>query len=102
MAAIGATTVVGWVVSPIIQMMVSVVQSYISTQYNWNSEMMSDLKDLEVTLMQILLVVAAAERRTIVDSNQAASLRQMKEAVCDAEDVLDKFDYMLLKEKMGH
>lgn len=99
MAEFSAMSSVGWIVSPIIRKMVSVVQSYISSQFTWKSEMMSDLKNLESTLVQILLVVGAAERQSRKDSSQVMSLHQMKDAVCEADDVLDEFDY-LIKEKI--
>jgi hypothetical protein len=99
MAAVSAAGAVGWVVSPIIKRMVSLVQSYISSQYNWKSQIVCDLKNLEATLMDILIVVSAAERQHVVDTNQILLLQRMKDAVSDAEDVLDEFDYMLLKEK---
>ncbi|XBI39984.1 hypothetical protein VPH35_124652 [Triticum aestivum] len=79
--------------------MVSLVQSYISSQYSWKSEMVSDLKNLEANLMDILMVVDAAERQHVVNTNQLFLLHQMKDAVSDAENVLDEFDYMLLKER---
>ncbi|EMS60275.1 Putative disease resistance protein RGA3 [Triticum urartu] len=100
MATVSAVSAVGWVVSPIIRRMVSLVQSYMSSQYNWKSGILSDLKNLEATLMDILLVVGAAERQHVVDRNQILLLQQMKDAVSDAEDVLDEFDHMLLKEKV--
>uniref|UniRef100_A0A0D9WS70 NB-ARC domain-containing protein n=1 Tax=Leersia perrieri TaxID=77586 RepID=A0A0D9WS70_9ORYZ len=100
MATVSAASIVGWVVSPVIKRMVSLVQSYLSSRYNWKSDMVSDLKNLEVALLDILLVVGAAERQHVVDTNQILLMHQMKEAVCDAEDVLDEFDYMLLKEKV--
>ncbi|KAF7059871.1 hypothetical protein CFC21_066718 [Triticum aestivum] len=99
MAAVSAVSAVGWFVSPIIRRMVSLVQSYMSNQYNWKSEMVSDLRNLETTLMDILIVISAAERQHVVDTNQILLLQQMKDAVSDAEDVLDEFDYMLLKQK---
>uniref|UniRef100_R7W7W6 Disease resistance protein RGA2 n=1 Tax=Aegilops tauschii TaxID=37682 RepID=R7W7W6_AEGTA len=99
MATVLAVSVVGWVVSPIITRMLSLVLSYMSSQYNWKSGISSDLKNLEATLMDILLVVGAAERQHVVDTNQILLLQQMKDAVSDADDVLDEFDYMLLKEK---
>ncbi|XP_062230129.1 putative disease resistance protein At3g14460 [Phragmites australis] len=102
MAIVSTTTAVGWVVSPIINSMVSLVQSYISSQYSWKSEVENDLKNLTVTLVEILPVVGVAERRKVVDRDQMVLLRQMKEAVCDAEDVLDEFDYMLLRGKNEH
>uniref|UniRef100_A0ACD5UHS6 Uncharacterized protein n=1 Tax=Avena sativa TaxID=4498 RepID=A0ACD5UHS6_AVESA len=99
MAAVSAAGAVGWVVSPIIRRMVSLVQSYMSSQYNWKSVIVSDLKNLEAILMDILIVVGAAERQHVVGANQILLLQRMKDAVSDAEDVLDEFDYMLLKEK---
>uniref|UniRef100_A0ACD6ACY0 Uncharacterized protein n=1 Tax=Avena sativa TaxID=4498 RepID=A0ACD6ACY0_AVESA len=99
MATVSAASAVGWVVSPIIGRMVSLVQSYLSSQYSWKSEIVSDLKNLEATLMDILIVVGAAERQHVVDTNQVLLLQRIKDAVSDAEDVLDEFDYMLLKEK---
>uniref|UniRef100_A0A0E0ABY7 NB-ARC domain-containing protein n=1 Tax=Oryza glumipatula TaxID=40148 RepID=A0A0E0ABY7_9ORYZ len=39
-----------------------------------------------------------SERRRTLDFNQQALLHQLKDAVYDAEDILDEFDYMLLKE----
>ncbi|KAJ1287908.1 hypothetical protein BS78_02G046700 [Paspalum vaginatum] len=98
MAAVSSAAAVGWFVSPIIRSMVSVVQSYMSSQYSWKSEMVSDLKNLEATLTEVLLVVGAAERRHVVDRNQIMLLRKLKVAVCDAEDVLDKFNYVLIRE----
>ncbi|KAK3134115.1 hypothetical protein QOZ80_6AG0545170 [Eleusine coracana subsp. coracana] len=102
MASLSVANAIGWVVSPIVKNMVSQVQSYISSQYNWNSEVMSELKNLEATLMEIHLAVNMAQRRALVERNQVALLRQIKEAVCYAEDMLDEFDYILLKEKVEH
>lgn len=102
MAAVSTAAVVGWVVSPILRRMLSLVQSYISSQYSWNSNLVSDLKNLQATLTEILLVVDAAERQHVKDSNQVELLRQMKEAICEAEDMLDKFDYKLIREKVEH
>ncbi|EAZ01702.1 hypothetical protein OsI_23727 [Oryza sativa Indica Group] len=98
MATIPLATGVGWVVSPVIKLMFEKVQSYISTQYKWRSNLDDDLKKLETILTEILLVVGTAERRRTLDCTQQALLHQLKDAVYDAEDILDEFDYMLLKE----
>lgn len=98
MATVTLATGIGWVVSPIIKLMFEKVQSYLSTQYHWQSNLVDDLKKLETILTEILLVVGTAERRRALDCNQQALLRQMKDAVYDAEDIIDEFDYMLLKE----
>uniref|UniRef100_A0A0D3GIQ9 NB-ARC domain-containing protein n=1 Tax=Oryza barthii TaxID=65489 RepID=A0A0D3GIQ9_9ORYZ len=100
MATVPLATGVGWVVSPVIKLMFEKVQSYISTQYKWQSNLEDDLKKLETMLTEILLVVGTAERRRTLDCNQQTLLRQLKDAVYDAEDILDEFDYMLLKENV--
>ncbi|XP_015694381.1 disease resistance protein RGA2-like isoform X2 [Oryza brachyantha] len=97
MATIPLGTGVGWVVSPVIKLMFEKVQSYISTQYKWQSNLEDDLKKLETILTEILLVVGTAERQSTLDFNQQALLCQLKDAVYDAEDILDEFDYVLLK-----
>ncbi|KAF0931461.1 hypothetical protein E2562_004585 [Oryza meyeriana var. granulata] len=97
MATIPLATGVGWVVSPVIKLMFEKVQLYISTQYKWQSNLEDDLKKLETILTEILLVVGTAERQRTLDCNQQALLCQLKDAVYDAEDILDEFDYMLLK-----
>ncbi|KAJ3670398.1 hypothetical protein LUZ60_010722 [Juncus effusus] len=99
MDVVSLGTVVGWIVSPMIEGMIGKAQSYVSGQYKWSSEMMVDLIKLEDILTQILLVVGVAERRKIVDLKQAKLLRRIKTVVYEAEDVMDEFDYILLKEK---
>ncbi|XP_015694215.1 disease resistance protein RGA2-like [Oryza brachyantha] len=101
MAEVSATSGVGWIISPIIRKMVSAVRSYISSQFSWKSEMMSDLKNLEATLVDILMVIDKAEKQSSNDISQVMSLHQMKDAICEADDFLDEFDYMV-QEKIEH
>ncbi|EHA8590141.1 putative disease resistance protein RGA3 [Cocos nucifera] len=64
-------------------------------------DMEEELHSLDTSLTQILAVVGAAERRQHVkDVTHQTLLRQMKDAVYEAEDVLDEFDYLLLKAKV--
>ncbi|KAL5200639.1 hypothetical protein ABZP36_021842 [Zizania latifolia] len=98
MATVPLVTGVGWMVSPVIKLMFEKVQLYITTQYKWQSNLEDDLKKLETILTEILLVVGAAERQRTLDYNQQALLCQLKDAVYDADDIMDEFDYMLLKE----
>ncbi|XP_072995636.1 putative disease resistance RPP13-like protein 1 [Typha latifolia] len=89
--------IIGWFVSPTIKEMISKARSYLGTLYNWNTRMKNDLERLDTIMMEILLVVSNAERRQITDSNQAILLQFMKDAVYDAEDALDEFDYLLIQ-----
>ncbi|KAJ3672373.1 hypothetical protein LUZ60_007094 [Juncus effusus] len=100
MAVVSLGTAVGWVVSPLIKIMIDKTRSYVSGQYSWSSDMMRNLTKLEDNLTQILLVVGVAERRKIVEPNQAMLLHRIKDVVYEAEDVMDEFDYMLLKERV--
>uniref|UniRef100_A0A0D9WS73 Rx N-terminal domain-containing protein n=1 Tax=Leersia perrieri TaxID=77586 RepID=A0A0D9WS73_9ORYZ len=75
MATIPLATGVGWVVTPVIKLMFEKVQSYISTQYKWQSNLEDDLNKLESILTEILLVVGTAERQRTLDGNQQSLLR---------------------------
>ncbi|KAJ3671030.1 hypothetical protein LUZ60_008456 [Juncus effusus] len=97
---VASGTAVGWLVSPVIKIMIEKARSYVSDQYSWSSNMKEDLKKLENNLTKIMLVVDRAEMQKIAKSNQAMLLRKMKNVVYEAEDVMDEFDYILLKEKV--
>ncbi|KAJ3679020.1 hypothetical protein LUZ60_017031 [Juncus effusus] len=91
--------VTGWFISPIIKEMLDKASSYIGSQYNWNKDMEKDLDRLDRTLTEILAMVSTIERRDIKDVNQKKLLNRLKDAVYEAEDVLDGFDYLVLKSK---
>ncbi|XP_072967960.1 putative disease resistance RPP13-like protein 1 [Typha angustifolia] len=92
---------IGWFISPIIKEMISKARSYLGTQYNWNTRMKDDLKTLETIMAEILFLVSNVERQKITNSDQATSLLQLiREAIYEAADLLDEFDYMLLKAKI--
>uniref|UniRef100_A0A0E0C934 NB-ARC domain-containing protein n=1 Tax=Oryza meridionalis TaxID=40149 RepID=A0A0E0C934_9ORYZ len=97
MATLPIATSIGWVVCPIIKLIFEKVQSYTSTQYKWQSDLEDDLKKIESTLIKIQLVLGAAERSQMLDCNQEALLCQMKDSAYDADDVMDEFDYLILK-----
>ncbi|XP_019708115.1 putative disease resistance protein RGA4 [Elaeis guineensis] len=94
-------TMIGWLVSPIIKIVIEKAQSYMASQYKGVTSARGELARLASTLTQIQTVVAAVERRPAKDPNQAAWLRQLRDAVYEAEDVLDDFDYELLEARVG-
>ncbi|XP_072964084.1 putative disease resistance protein RGA4 isoform X1 [Typha angustifolia] len=91
--------VAGWFSSPIVKQMMDTASSYLESQRNWTKDMKKDLENLDTALTEILATVTTIERRRIKDENQKKLLRKLKDAVYDAEDVLDEFDYMVLRSK---
>ncbi|XP_072964082.1 disease resistance protein RGA2-like isoform X2 [Typha angustifolia] len=102
MAELSIASAVGWLVSPIIKVMINKTRSYLSSQCNWRLSMENDLKTLETTLMQTLMVVGMAEKRQNFDMSQLTLLHKIKDAVYDAEDFMDELEYFLLKSKVEH
>nr|CAD1831255.1 unnamed protein product [Ananas comosus var. bracteatus] len=94
--------VVGWVASPIIKAMVDTVRSYIESRLPWRSAVEGELHTLATVLTQILAVVSTAESLPATDNeSHLALLRQMKDAVYEAEDLLDEFGYLLLQSEVN-
>nr|CAD1831208.1 unnamed protein product [Ananas comosus var. bracteatus] len=100
MAELGV--VIGWVASPIIKAMVDTVRSYIGSRLPWRSAVEGELYRLETVLIQILAVVSTAESLPATDNeSHLALLRQMKDAVYEADDLLDEFGYLLLQSEVN-
>ncbi|WOL19225.1 disease resistance protein RGA3 [Canna indica] len=91
-------SIIGWLVSPVIEAMIYTARSYIASHHPCCSDVEEELHGLETTLLQILAVVSAAERHLFIeDPMQRVLLCQMKDSAFEAEDLLDEFDYLLLK-----
>nr|CAD1831356.1 unnamed protein product [Ananas comosus var. bracteatus] len=100
MAELGV--VVGWVASPIIKAMIDTARSYIESRLPWRSAVEGELYMLETVLTQILAVVSTAESLPAThNKDHLALLRQMKDAVYEAEDLLDEFGYLLLQSEVN-
>ncbi|XP_072967945.1 putative disease resistance RPP13-like protein 1 [Typha angustifolia] len=76
--------------------MAEMALSYLRSQYNWSSNMRNDFGRLITTSEEISAVVSRVENRQIVNGHEYL-LNEMKEAVYEAEDMKDKFDYLHLK-----
>lgn len=57
------------------------------------------MKKMKTTLTEILSVMGTVEKKKTVDPPQAQLVREIKDAVYDAEDIIDEFKYYLLMEK---
>ncbi|KAJ1688899.1 hypothetical protein LUZ63_013054 [Rhynchospora breviuscula] len=100
MAEITAGAAIEWVVSPVIEMVISKIGTFIEKKYfEKDSSIEDDMKKMNTTLPEILSTMAIVEKHRIVDPNQVLLVRQIKDAVYDAEDCMDDFDYELAKKK---
>ncbi|KAJ1688896.1 hypothetical protein LUZ63_013051 [Rhynchospora breviuscula] len=98
MAEITATAV-GWVVSPVIEIIINKIGTFIEKKYFEKDSIEDDMKKMNTTLLEILSTMVIVEEHRIVDRNQVQLARQIKDAVYDAEDCMNDFDYELAKEK---
>ncbi|KAL6874038.1 hypothetical protein ACP4OV_014120 [Aristida adscensionis] len=74
--------------------------SYIKGQFSWNKDQEKDLERLDTILTEILTVVDVIEKREIKDASKRKLLCKLKDAIYSAVDVLDSFQYMVLKSKV--
>ncbi|KAJ4750602.1 NBS-LRR disease resistance protein [Rhynchospora pubera] len=93
------TAAVGWVVSPVIKMVIEKIKTFIEKKYFERSSIVDDMTKMNTTLPEILSTMTTVEKYRIVDPYQVQLVRQIKDAVYDAEDCIDDFDYKLAKEE---
>ena len=95
-------TVTGWFLSPIIREMQDSALAYIKGQFSWKKDQEKDLERLDTILTEILTIVDVIEKREIKDGNQRRLLSKLKDAIYSAVDVLDSFQYLVLKSKVDN
>lgn len=98
--AIPAATAVGWVVAPAMTFIWNKTLSYLSSQYNFNSEINDDLQTLHTKLDKIRLSLSLVKRPELLDSTQQGYLRHVIVLAEEAEELLDEFDYLVLKDEV--
>ncbi|KAJ3684515.1 hypothetical protein LUZ61_013679 [Rhynchospora tenuis] len=92
-AAIG----VGWVVSPVITLVINKIESHIEKKYFKNSETGKYLKEMQTSLQEIHVIMVRVEKQRIENRELVQGI---KDAIYEAEDVVNEFEYDLLdKEK---
>ncbi|XP_037475395.1 putative disease resistance protein RGA1 [Triticum dicoccoides] len=93
-----ASAIGGWVASAFITKLVEKVCSYAGDQYEYQrKDTKEKLRILEKNLSSIQTVIHIAERVQAKNTAMGSWLRRIKDAACQAEDVLDLFDYRVLQ-----
>ncbi|XP_062179650.1 putative disease resistance RPP13-like protein 1 [Phragmites australis] len=90
-----AEVLAGWMVSPVIKIVVDKANACVSDRIKWlNDGVPKALKRLETLLVQLRAVVGAVQQRssTASSTDLRAWLEQLMDAVYEAQDVLDHFD----------
>ncbi|XP_044964020.1 putative disease resistance protein RGA1 [Hordeum vulgare subsp. vulgare] len=89
-----ASAVGGWVASAFIAKLVEKACSYAGDQYEYQrKDTKEKLRILERNLSSIQTVIHVAERVQAKNTAMGSWLGRIKDAACQAEDVLDLFDY---------
>ncbi|KAJ4787327.1 Disease resistance protein (CC-NBS-LRR class) family [Rhynchospora pubera] len=91
-AAIG----VGWVVSPVISLVINKIASHIEKKYFKNSETGKYLKEMQTSLQEIHVIMVRVEKQRIENHEQLQLVQGIKDAIYEAEDVMNEFEYNLL------
>nr|XP_020199328.1 putative disease resistance protein RGA3 [Aegilops tauschii subsp. strangulata] len=93
-----ASAVGGWVASAFITKLVEKVCTYAGDQYEYQrKDTKEKLSTLEKNLSSIQTAIHIAERVQAKNIAMGSWLRRIKDAACQAEDVLDLFDYRVLQ-----
>ncbi|XP_020583435.1 putative disease resistance RPP13-like protein 1 [Phalaenopsis equestris] len=91
-----------WFVGRVIDRLINACSDYLQDQYfGWPTAMKEELERLRENNPKIQAVVSAYNRAQIRDRNPALNswLWQLRDAIDEADDVLDDFEYMRLEEQ---
>ncbi|XP_062197003.1 putative disease resistance protein RGA3 [Phragmites australis] len=89
--------VVGWFVAPNIKELMDWARSDVVKRYKWSRGFQKKLLDLAVALEEINDVVGAASAGFVNDRARIGRLWRIKDAIHDAEELLDRFQYEILE-----
>ncbi|WOL18819.1 disease resistance protein RGA2-like isoform X1 [Canna indica] len=91
-----------WFASALINKLVDKLCSCIGNRYEHHFTDAEDklIKKLKGTLVMIQSAIHVAEDRQIKNPTLAYTLRELKKAAYDLDDILDKFDYKVLQDKI--
>ncbi|XP_028557280.1 putative disease resistance protein RGA4 [Dendrobium catenatum] len=95
--------VAGWFVGPIMNKIIKACSDYLVEQVGWRTGMKKKLERLRENHPKIQAVVFAANQAKIIDQTPGLKewIWQLRDAVDEANDVLDEFEYMKLKEQLS-
>ncbi|XP_020598241.1 disease resistance protein RGA2-like [Phalaenopsis equestris] len=89
-----------WFVGPIIDKIINACSDYLQDQYRWQTGMKEELERLRENRPKVEAVVSASTQAQIRDRNPALNswIWQLRDAIDEADDVLDDFEYKKLQE----
>ncbi|KAH0463520.1 hypothetical protein IEQ34_008102 [Dendrobium chrysotoxum] len=90
------------VVGPIMEKIINACSDYLEEQVGWQTGMKEELGRLRENHPKIQAVVLAANQAQLSDQNPALNkwIWQLRDAIDEAHDVLDEFEYMKHKEQL--
>ncbi|KAI0514056.1 hypothetical protein KFK09_010090 [Dendrobium nobile] len=91
-----------WLVGPIMEKIINACSDYLEEQVGWQTGMKKELESLRENHPKIQAVVFAANEAQINDQNHPINkwIWQLRDAVDEADDVLDEIEYMKHKEQL--
>ncbi|KAH0461094.1 hypothetical protein IEQ34_008669 [Dendrobium chrysotoxum] len=91
-----------WFVGPIMDKIINACSDYLEEQVGWQTGMKKELESLRENHPKIQAVVFAANQAQISDQNPALNkwIWQLRDAIDEADDVLDELEYMKHKEQL--
>ncbi|KAI0514123.1 hypothetical protein KFK09_010157 [Dendrobium nobile] len=91
-----------WFVGPIMDKIINTCSNYLEEQVGWQTGIKKELERLQENHPKIQAVVFAANQTLISDQNPAFNkwIWQLRDAIDEADDVLDEFEYMKHKEQL--
>ncbi|XP_020696650.1 disease resistance protein RGA2-like, partial [Dendrobium catenatum] len=91
-----------WFIGPIMDKIINTCSDYLEDQVGWQTGMKEELESLRQNHPKIQAVVFAANQAQISDQNHPINkwIWQLRDAVDEADDVLDDFEYMKHKEQL--
>ncbi|KAH0461958.1 hypothetical protein IEQ34_009533 [Dendrobium chrysotoxum] len=91
-----------WFVGPIMGNIINACSDYLEEQVGWQTGMKKELESLRENHPKIQAVVFAANRAQISDQSPALNkwIWKLRDAIDEANDVLDEFEYMKHKQQL--
>ncbi|KAL0919593.1 hypothetical protein M5K25_011696 [Dendrobium thyrsiflorum] len=91
-----------WFVGPVMEKLINTCFEYLKDQARWQTGMKQELERLQKLQPKIQAVVFASSQAHIRDQNPALNkwIWQLRDAIDEADDVLDELDYMKHKQQL--